>query len=118
MCLPHFFSQDFTMRLALLRVGPTWALPSRYAATAPARAFTISLPRSAEGDTGSIRSGGSRQADTWSRREKAAEDMYIREREKQILKLLKEKIAEQEAKLVGVLHSCSISESTTWLMLC
>ena len=52
-----------------------------------------------EGATGSIRSGGERSADSFSRREKAAEDMYIREREKQIVILLKEKIAEQEAVL-------------------
>lgn len=71
----------------------------------PSRAFTTSILRSAEGDTGSIRAGGSRAADTWSRREKAAEDMYIHEREKEIVKLMKEKIAEQEAKLVRPLWS-------------
>jgi hypothetical protein len=49
------------------------------------RPFSTSLLKKAEGDTGSIRAGGNAHADTWSRREKAAEDMYIREREKEIM---------------------------------
>lgn len=63
------------------------------------RPFTTTLPKKAEGDTGAIRHGGERSSDTWSRREKAAEDMYIKEREKEIMVLLKEKIAAQEAAL-------------------
>ena len=51
----------------------------------------------AAGDTGSVRHGGERSADTWSKREKAAEDMYIKEREKDIMQVLREKIAQQEA---------------------
>jgi hypothetical protein len=64
--------------------------------------------RQAEGDTGGMRSGGSRQHDTWTRREKAAEDLYIYEKEKSIVQLMKEKIAEQEAKLAkdrGILNA-------------
>jgi len=53
----------------------------------------------AEGDTGGIRYGGEKSADTWSKREKAAEDMYIRQREKEIVKLLREKIQAQQAQL-------------------
>ena len=53
----------------------------------------------AEGDTGSLRYGGERSADAWSKREKAAEDYYIKGREKAIMELLKEKIAKQEAAL-------------------
>ena len=53
----------------------------------------------AEGDTGSVRAGGSRSADAWNKREKAAEDLYIYEREKQIMALMKEKIAKQEEQL-------------------
>ncbi|KAK3701059.1 ATPase inhibitor [Vermiconidia calcicola] len=51
------------------------------------------------GDTGSLRAGGERAGDSWSRREKASEDMYIRDREKQIMQMLKQKIADQEMKL-------------------
>ncbi len=59
------------------------------------RPFSTTAIRMAGGDTGSMRSGGDRHADTWSRREKAMEDMYIREREKEIMIMLKEKIALQ-----------------------
>lgn len=64
------------------------------------RPFSITSIRKAEGDTGSLRAGGQRHGDTWSRREKAAEDMYIKGREKEIMTLLKEKIKAQEMKLV------------------
>ena len=53
----------------------------------------------AEGDTGAWRAGGIAHSDAFNRREKAAEDMYIKEREVKIMALLKEKIARQEAKL-------------------
>ena len=53
----------------------------------------------AEGDTGGIRHGGEKSADTWSKREKAAEDMYIRQREKEIMVLLREKIRAQQVQL-------------------
>ena len=53
----------------------------------------------AAGDTGSVRSGGERSADTWSKREKAAEDMYIKDREKQIMQILKERIREQQLQI-------------------
>lgn len=53
----------------------------------------------AEGDTGAVRRGGEAQADSWTRREKAAEDMYIKQREKEIMQLLREKIVAQEKKL-------------------
>ncbi|KAF7187102.1 ATPase inhibitor, mitochondrial, partial [Pseudocercospora fuligena] len=49
----------------------------------------------AEGDTGSPRLHG----DSWTKREKATEDLYIKGREKNIMMLLKEKIAAQEAVL-------------------
>ena len=63
------------------------------------RPLSTTALRMAGGDTGAPRAGGERSHDSWHRREKAAEDMYIREREKQIMALLKEKIQEQEAKL-------------------
>lgn len=53
----------------------------------------------AEGDTGGIRHGGEKSMDTWSKREKAAEDMYIRQREKEIMALLREKIMAQQVQL-------------------
>jgi len=53
----------------------------------------------AEGDIGAVRSGGSAYSDSFNRREKAAEDMYIREKEKMTIALLKERIALQEAQL-------------------
>jgi hypothetical protein len=61
------------------------------------RRFSFAQTFLAEGDTGAMRRGGSAQDDTWTRREKAAENMYIKQREKEIVKLLKEKIKAQEA---------------------
>ena len=61
------------------------------------RFFSLTTLKLAEGDTGSHRFGG--QRDTWNKREKAAEDMYIKGREQQIMALLKEKIGKQEAAL-------------------
>lgn len=46
-----------------------------------------------------MRRGGEAQSDSWTRREKAAEDYYIRQREKDLMKMLKEKIAAQEVLL-------------------
>lgn len=63
------------------------------------RCFTIATRKLAEGDTGGLRRGGQQSADGWTRREKAAEDMYIKEREKAIVQLLREKIAKQEEQL-------------------
>lgn len=63
------------------------------------RPFATTAHRMAAGDTGSLRAGGERAGDSWSRREKASEDMYIRDREKQIMQMLKQKIADQEMKL-------------------
>ena len=53
----------------------------------------------ASGDTGAVRPRGEAAADTWTKREKAAEDLYIKQREKEIMKLLREKIEAQEKKL-------------------
>ena len=64
--------------------------------TSCARPFSFSARNNAEGDTGGTRRGGERSMDSWSKREKAAEDMYIKEREKAIMQLLKAKIAQQE----------------------
>lgn len=63
------------------------------------RCLSITATKLRDGDTGAIRPGGDRTGDSWSRREKAAEDLYIRGREKAILQLLKEKIIKQEEAL-------------------
>ena len=91
--LPTTTSRDQTMVLPAIR--PT-ALRSLRTSIRP---FSIAARRMAEGDTGGMRRGGERSADTWTRREKAAEDMYIKEREKEIVLLLKEKIAKQKEQL-------------------
>ena len=82
--------------LRLARTGTSALLTSK----APTRLFSVALRRRAEGDTGGVRSSGQRAGDGWTRREKAAEDMYIKEREKAIVLLLKEKIAKQEEQLI------------------
>ncbi|KAM3413728.1 ATPase inhibitor [Cercospora zeina] len=51
----------------------------------------------ASGDTGSVRSGGEAAGDSWTRREKAAENVYIKQKEQNLLTMLREKIAAQEA---------------------
>jgi ATPase inhibitor, mitochondrial len=60
------------------------------------RTFFFTSRRQAEGDVGALRAGGQAYSDAFNRREKAAEDMYVREREKTILALLREKVAKQE----------------------
>ncbi|KAL0264537.1 ATPase inhibitor [Diplodia seriata] len=47
------------------------------------------------GDTGSIRSGGEKAADTWNKREAANEELYIRQEEKRKLMALKDKLKKQ-----------------------
>jgi len=51
------------------------------------------------GSVGGIRPGGSAQGDSFSKREKAAEDKYIREREAEKLKLLRERLKKHEEQL-------------------
>ncbi|MCJ1224737.1 hypothetical protein MMC12_001382 [Toensbergia leucococca] len=52
-----------------------------------------------EGATGGIRSGGAAQGDAFSKREKAGEDMYVREQEMQKLRTLKKNIEDQKKHL-------------------
>lgn len=61
--------------------------------------FSLSHRTMAEGDTGGSRSGGAAQGDAFTKREKANEDYYVREQEKQKLEALKKKIADGEAQL-------------------
>ena len=67
---------------------------ARLASTTQPRCFSVAAKRLAEGDTGSHR--GIQGGDSWTKREKAAEDMYIKEREKAIMQLMKEKIAKYD----------------------
>ncbi|KAI9855489.1 MAG: hypothetical protein M1824_006085 [Vezdaea acicularis] len=53
----------------------------------------------AGGDTGAPRSGGSAQADSFVKREKAQEDMYMKNQEREKLNQLREKLKAQQAHL-------------------
>ena len=72
-------------------------LPTRTISTVLSRPFSSTAHAAREGDTGSHRFSGER--DAWSKREQAAEGLYMLGREKQIMELLKERIRQQEAVL-------------------
>ncbi|KAK5075921.1 hypothetical protein LTR24_009763 [Lithohypha guttulata] len=61
---------------------------------APIRSFSVAAIRPAEGDTGGVRSGGSATS-----REAASENKFIREREMETLRQLKEKLKAQRKHL-------------------
>lgn len=61
--------------------------------------FSIVARRMAGGDTGAPRSGGSAQGDSFTRREEASENLYIRQQEKAKLDALKKKLSETEKEL-------------------
>ncbi|GAM82024.1 hypothetical protein ANO11243_000030 [Dothideomycetidae sp. 11243] len=61
--------------------------------------FSVIARRMAGGDTGAPRSGGSAQSDSFTKREEASENLYIKQQEAQKLKSLKAKIAQQEKEL-------------------
>ncbi|KAJ9294648.1 hypothetical protein DTO271G3_6568 [Paecilomyces variotii] len=63
------------------------------------RSFSIAAARMGEGDLGAPRKGGSQQEDTFSRREAAQENLYVREKEMEKLRALKAKLKEQRAHL-------------------
>ncbi|RMZ89148.1 hypothetical protein DV736_g3636, partial [Chaetothyriales sp. CBS 134916] len=77
-----------TQTVKLFRAGPSLK-----------RSFTITGLRAAEGDVGGVRSGGSASSDAFSRREQASENKFIREKELESLKKLKEKLAVQRKHL-------------------
>ncbi|KAF4302586.1 ATPase inhibitor [Botryosphaeria dothidea] len=66
---------------------------------AAARPFSNSVRVMAAGDTGSVRPGGEKAADTFSKREAAQEEFYIRQEEKRKLLALKEKLKKQREHL-------------------
>ncbi|MCJ1291700.1 hypothetical protein MMC34_003245 [Xylographa carneopallida] len=53
----------------------------------------------AEGSTGGTRAGGEAQGDSFTKREKANEDFFIRKQEKEKLLQLKAKLADQQKHL-------------------
>ncbi|KAI9817236.1 MAG: hypothetical protein M1827_001349 [Pycnora praestabilis] len=53
----------------------------------------------AEGSTGGSRAGGEASGDAFTKREKANEDFYVKQKEKEKLLLLKKKLQEQRAHL-------------------
>ncbi|MCJ1299040.1 hypothetical protein MMC08_001831 [Hypocenomyce scalaris] len=63
------------------------------------RGFSMSAIQNAEGSTGAPRSGGEVQGDTFTKREKANEDYYVKQQERQKLMALKEKISQQRKQL-------------------
>jgi len=63
------------------------------------RAFSIGAVRMGEGDTGAPKQGGQAADDSFSRREAAQENLYVREKELEKLRQLKAKLKEQRAHL-------------------
>ncbi|KAI9706006.1 MAG: hypothetical protein M1836_005412 [Candelina mexicana] len=63
-----------------------------------ARPLSITAGRMA-GETGGIRSGGEAAADSFSKREKAGEDFYVKQKEKEKLMALKDKLRQQRTHL-------------------
>ncbi|MCJ1353028.1 MAG: hypothetical protein MMC33_003012 [Icmadophila ericetorum] len=63
------------------------------------RALSVSAVRMSEGATGGVRSGGEAQGDAFNKREKANEDYYVRQKEREKLTALKTKLAEQRKHL-------------------
>ncbi|KAL2055714.1 hypothetical protein ABVK25_003958 [Lepraria finkii] len=63
------------------------------------RTITTTAVRMGEGDIGGTRSGGSAQGDAFSKREQGEESYYVRQREMEKLKALKDKIAEHQKHL-------------------
>ncbi|KAJ5551562.1 hypothetical protein N7535_000493 [Penicillium sp. DV-2018c] len=65
------------------------------------RSFSVAVPRMGEGDTGAPRSGGGgpSSGDSFTKREAAQESLYIREKELEKLKQLKQSIQQQRKHL-------------------
>ena len=61
--------------------------------------FSVAARRMAAGDTGAPRSGGVASSDSFTKREEASENMYIKQQEREKLRALKAKIAQQEKDL-------------------
>ncbi|KAF3907591.1 hypothetical protein AA313_de0203964 [Arthrobotrys entomopaga] len=87
-----------TLRLALTRTVAR--LPRTTAAAfRPATTSLIMNRGYTEGATGGMRSGGSASGDSFTRREEAAENLYIKQREKERITALRAKLAAQRKHL-------------------
>ncbi|KAF2139905.1 uncharacterized protein K452DRAFT_289287 [Aplosporella prunicola CBS 121167] len=64
----------------MLRTSITRSVRSSAALTRP---FSTTVRTMAAGDAGSTRAGGEKAADAFTKREAAAEEMYIRQEERQ-----------------------------------
>ena len=83
----------------MLALRTTLLRTTRTTTPSTLRAFSMSGVRAAEGDTGAPRSGGAASSDSFTKREAANEDMYVKQQEKAKLEQLKKKIADSEAQL-------------------
>ncbi|KAI1927277.1 ATPase inhibitor [Ophidiomyces ophidiicola] len=63
------------------------------------RSFSVAAARMGEGDTGAPRSGGLQSGDAWTKKESAQENLFIRQKEIEKLRLLKEKLKQQRQHL-------------------
>ncbi|KEF62296.1 uncharacterized protein A1O9_00268 [Exophiala aquamarina CBS 119918] len=77
----------------------TQAIKLARAAPAVRRSFSSVAMRAAEGDTGATRPGGVASSDAFTRREQASEAKYIRDKELESIKKLKEKLEAQREHL-------------------
>ncbi|KUL88414.1 hypothetical protein ZTR_05469 [Talaromyces verruculosus] len=63
------------------------------------RSFSVASVRMGEGDTGAPRAGGVAAGDSFTKREAAQENLYVKEKELQKLRELKAKLKEQRKHL-------------------
>ncbi|OKL56504.1 hypothetical protein UA08_08325 [Talaromyces atroroseus] len=63
------------------------------------RSFSVASVRMGEGDTGAPRAGGVLSGDQFTRREAAQENRYVKEKELEKLRHLKQKLSEQRKHL-------------------
>ncbi|KAL1958412.1 hypothetical protein VTO42DRAFT_4513 [Malbranchea cinnamomea] len=63
------------------------------------RSFSVAAVRMGEGDTGSIRPGGTASGDAWTKKESAQENIYMKQREMEKLKAIREKLKKQREHL-------------------
>lgn len=74
---------------------------STRAATTSPRSFSTAARRMAGGDTGAPRSGGAANSDAFTKREEASENLYMKQREREMLQQRiaknKQQVADDEA---------------------
>lgn len=82
--------------MSLTRLSP---LARQLASSSTRRAFSVTTVRSTEGSSGSPRSGGAASGDAFTKREKANEDYYVKNQEREKLAAMKKRVADQEEQL-------------------